>query len=76
MVSVAAVVLLIVGFFAAERARQFVDAASLILFPSRARLSVQPGDARVRVGTPVTIEARLVGSRAPIHAQIDRKSVV
>jgi hypothetical protein len=63
-------VLLIGGFFAAGPARQFVDAASLILFPSRAQLSVQPGDARVGVGMPVTIEARLVGSRAPINAQI------
>jgi len=66
-------VLLIVGFFAAGPARQSVDAASLILFPSRVRLSVQPGDAAVRVGTPLSIEARFVGSRAPVNAlvQID-----
>jgi hypothetical protein len=51
-------------------ARQVLDAAALVLFPSRAELDVRPGDTRVRAGTPLSIEARLVGTRSPIDAQI------
>ena len=67
----ATLVLMLVAFFGAGPARQSLDAASLVLFPSRARLSVQPGDARVTAGSPLTIEARLVGSRAPLGAQVE-----
>ncbi len=49
----ATLVLLLVGFFCAGPARQSLDAASLLLFPSRARLSVRPGDARVTAGSPL-----------------------
>jgi hypothetical protein len=51
-------------------ARQVLDAAALVLFPSRAELDVRPGDTRVRAGTPLSIEARLVGNRSPIDAQV------
>ena len=67
----ATLVLLLVGFFCAGPARRSLDAASLLLFPSRARLSVRPGDARVTAGSPLTIEARLLGSRAPVQAQLE-----
>ena len=67
----ATLVLMLVAFFGAGPARRSLDAASLVLFPSRARLSVQPGDARVTAGSPLTIEARLVGSRAPVDAQLE-----
>ena len=67
----ATLVLLLVAFFCAGPARQSLDAASLLLFPSRARLSVRPGDARVTAGSPLAIEARLVGSRAPVDAQLE-----
>src|SRR5438094_551994 len=55
---------------AREPARQTLDAASLALFPSRVTLEVTPGSARIKFGTPLAIEARLVGNRAPIVAQV------
>ena len=67
----ATLVLLLVAFYCAGPARQSLDAASLLLFPSRARLSVRPGNARVTAGSPLAIEARLVGSRAPVNAQLE-----
>ncbi len=66
----AGAVLLTVTFFIAGPARRSVDAASLLLFPSRVQLSVHPGDARIIAGQPIAIEAHLVGNRAPVHAAI------
>ena len=67
----AAVVLLVLAFMAREPARQSLDAASLALFPARARLDVLPGDSRVKQGTPLVIRAHLVGNRAPIVARLE-----
>ena len=41
-------------------------------FPSRVTLEVTPGNARAPGGPPLTIEARLVGNRAPVVAQLLR----
>ena len=58
----------------AQPARQAFDAASLALFPRRVTLEVTPGNARVKAGTPLAIEARLVGNRAPgVGARRDRR---
>src|SRR5262249_56140518 len=46
------------------------DAASLTLFPARTTLEVRPGNTRLKAGAPLGIEARLVGSRAPVIAQL------
>ncbi|MBZ5558837.1 MAG: hypothetical protein LAO77_16320 [Acidobacteriia bacterium] len=66
----AALVLLAVLFVARDPARQAFDAASLSLFPSRVGLDVTPGNARIKAGAPLAIQARLVGSRAPVIAQL------
>src|SRR5216684_8955532 len=70
----AAAVLLVgaVGFSGRGVARQSLDALSLSLFPARVRLDVAPGNARIQAGTPLAIEARLVGNRAPVVAQLLR----
>ena len=60
----------LVLFAARGPARQAVDAAALTLFPDRVNLQVTPGNARIKAGTPLSIEARLVGNRAPIIAQL------
>jgi hypothetical protein len=67
----AAVVLLVLAMMAREPARQSLDAASLALFPERIRLDVLPGSVSVVQGTPLTIEARLVGNRAPVAARVE-----
>jgi Domain of unknown function (DUF4175) len=51
-------------------ARQAVDSASLSLFPARVVLEVTPGNARIKAGAALAIQARLVGNRAPIIAQL------
>src|SRR5436309_56766 len=66
----AVAILVVLVLVAREPARQTLDAASLALFPSRVTLEVTPGSARIKVGTPLAIEARLVGNRAPIVAQV------
>ena len=66
----AAAALGIVLFASRGPARQAVDAASLTLFPGRVDLDVTPGNARVKAGSPIAIQARLVGNRAPIIAQV------
>src|ERR1700676_4403393 len=70
----AAAVLLLasVAFVGRGTARQSVDALSLTLFPSRVALEVRPGNARVQAGSSVTIEARLVGNRAPVVVRLLR----
>jgi hypothetical protein len=69
----AAVLLLAVMVFSGrERGRQSFDAFTLALFPSRVSLEVLPGNARIAVGSPLSIEARLVGNRAPVIAQLMR----
>src|SRR4051812_28295109 len=66
----AAIALAIVLFAARGPAREAADAASLTLFPAKVALDVRPGNARVKAGTPLAIEARLVGNRAPVVAQL------
>src|SRR5205085_7029528 len=66
----AALVLGAVLFTARGPAREAVDAASLTLFPERIALDVKPGNARIRSGAPLAIEARLVGNSAPVIAQL------
>src|SRR5262249_49187464 len=66
----AAIVLGSALFIARGPARQAVDAASLTLFPARTTLEVRPGNTRLKAGAPLGIEARLVGSRAPVIAQL------
>src|SRR5262249_24106023 len=68
--AIAAAVLGLVLFTARGPARQAADAASLTLFPARTTLDVKPGNTRVKAGTPLAIEARLVGNRAPVIAQL------
>jgi hypothetical protein len=67
----AALVLLVLVIVAREPARQSLDAASLVLFPARLRLDVRPGNARVKEGTPLQVEARMAGNRAPVSARIE-----
>jgi hypothetical protein len=61
-----------VAFVGRDAARKSFDALSFSLFPSRVALEVTPGHARIRAGQPLTIEARLVGSNAPVAAQVWR----
>ena len=70
----AAAVLLLaaIGFVGRDTARRSFDALSLALFPSRVALEVVPGNARIQAGFPLTIEARLLGNRAPVVAQLLR----
>jgi hypothetical protein len=70
----AAAVLLLaaIGFSGRETVRRSFDAVSLALFPSRVALEVVPGNARIQAGSPLTIEARLLGNRAPVVAQVLR----
>ena len=67
----AAVALLVLAVMAREPARQSLDAASLALFPERIRLEILPGTVRVVQGSPLTIEARLIGNRAPVGARVE-----
>ena len=75
--AVACTVLLVVLFMARGPARQSLDAASLALFPARVTLDVLPGDAHVKEGATLTIEARLAGNSAPVvtRLEIDKGSV-
>ncbi|HEV3061474.1 MAG TPA: hypothetical protein VGY48_24710, partial [Vicinamibacterales bacterium] len=66
----AAAVLLAVLFAARHAARQSVDAVSLALFPGRVGLDVVPGNTRVKAGSALAIQARLVGNTAPVVAQV------
>src|SRR5262249_38880106 len=44
---------------------------SMILFPTRVGLIVSPGNAHIKAGTSFSIDARLVGNRAPIVARVE-----
>ena len=57
-------------FSARGPARRALDTASLSLWPARVALEVVPGHARLKAGSPLAIQARLVGNRAPVIAQI------
>jgi hypothetical protein len=67
----AALLLVVVAAVASGPAREAWDAASFVLFPLRAVLEVRPGHARLEAGRPLSIEARLVGSRAPVSAHVE-----
>jgi hypothetical protein len=67
--AVAAGLAAILLFFSARHvARQSLDAVSLLLFPFRVALEVTPGSQRIRAGTALVIDARLVGNTAPVAA--------
>jgi hypothetical protein len=68
----AASILVLLAVLAAgwDTARQAADAVWLTAFPDRLALEVTPGHARIKAGTPFTIQARLVGNRAPVIAQV------
>ena len=69
--AVGAVAILLVVFVSVRHtARQAVDAAALTLFPARVGIDVTPGNARVKAGTALTIQARLAGNSAPVAAQL------
>jgi hypothetical protein len=71
----AAAALLLVGAVAVAgrgTIREAVDALSLRLFPSRVVLQVTPGSVRLPSGSPLTIEARLMGNSAPVVAHVLR----
>jgi hypothetical protein len=61
---------MIVAYAGRNTARHSFDAARLTLFPSRVVLSVTPGNVRLTSGSPLTIEARLVGNTTPLIAQL------
>jgi len=65
-----ALVVLILLVTSRHVARQTFDALSLTFFPARVALQVTPGSQRIKAGTPLAIEARLVGNRAPVAAQL------
>ena len=69
--ALAAGVLFVVLLFARGPARQSLDAASLAFFPARVTLEVTPGDARVKAGTALAVNARLAGNTAPVAARLD-----
>ena len=66
----AALALVIVASFGASTVRRAFDAASFVLVPSHVTLEVRPGDARIHAGAPLSIEARLLGTRAQIPAEV------
>src|SRR5262245_57943656 len=66
----AALVLLAVMVGGRKPAREALDATALTLFPGRVALEVTPGNARVKAGNTLAIQARLVGNRAPVVAQL------
>jgi len=61
-----------IGFLGRDVVRESRDALTLALFPSRVTLEVLPGTTRVRAGEALTIEARLVGNRAPVDVVVLR----
>jgi len=65
-----AIVFGLVLFVARDTGRQALDAGTLTLFPGRVAIDVTPGNARVKAGTALAIQARLVGNRAPVTAQL------
>ncbi len=69
--AVALVVLAALLLATRRPAREAFDAASLALFPGRTTLEVRPGNARVKAGSPFSIDARLVGNRAPVVARVE-----
>jgi hypothetical protein len=69
----AAAVLLCIALVVAARrpARTAFDAAAVMLFPGHVALEVSPGALKVKAGTPIGIDARLVGNRAPVLAKVE-----
>jgi hypothetical protein len=65
-----ALALALVASFALGTARQAYDAAALVLFPSRLTLSVRPGNVTIKVGAQLSIEAQVVGTRAPLSVEV------
>jgi hypothetical protein len=67
----AVLLLVVVAVIASGPVREAWDSAWLVLLPSRVVLEVRPGDARLQVGMPLSIQARLVGNRAPVAARVE-----
>ena len=60
------------SFSVRHAARASIDAIALALFPSRATLDVVPGSARLQAGATLDVNARLIGSTAPVAMQLLR----
>jgi hypothetical protein len=69
--SAATIALVVLAFLARGSMRQSLDAAALTLFPARVALEVSPGDARLKEGAMLSVEARLVGTTAPVSARLE-----
>jgi hypothetical protein len=67
----ASAALVIALFIARGPARQSLDAASLVLFPARVTLEVTPGNARLKQGATLPIEAHLIGNATPVTARLE-----
>ena len=70
--AVACALLIVMLFAARQAARQAWDTVALLAFPSHVVLEVTPGHTRVQAGSGLTVQARLVGNRAPVVAQFLR----
>ena len=66
----ATLVLIVLIVSARHTIRQAFDATALVLFPSRVTLDVTPGNARIKAGSALSVQARLVGNLAPVAAQL------
>ncbi len=71
LAAAATVALLAVLLVGRARVRQAYDAAALTLFPEHVTIEVEPGNARVRVGDPFTISARIAGSRLALVPRVE-----
>ena len=69
--SAATLVLIVSLFLARGPMRRSLDAASLTLFPARIVLEVNPGEARVRAGATLSVEARVIGNSAPMSGRVE-----
>jgi hypothetical protein len=65
----AALLLAIVAVTTRDGVLRSIDSLAFSLFPSRYQLEVTPGDTHVPAGSELTVDARLVGSRAPVDAE-------
>jgi hypothetical protein len=66
-----ALVLGALAFFSGGPARRSFDAVMLAVFPHRVTMQVAPGNVQVRAGSPLGINARLVGGATPQVAQVE-----
>src|SRR4051794_20253900 len=65
------VVLASLAFLSTGRGRQLFDVAMQTVFPHRVTMQVAPGNVRVKAGSPLGINARLVGGGVQAGAQVE-----